>query len=220
MNFFCPVPDQFQKAITQKFGENPADYARFHLKGHNGVDFGVPLNTPIYSACNGVVLTVSDDVQGYGQYIKVSTGAYDVIYAHLSCILVKVGEKLATGQVIARSGSTGNSTGPHLHFEIRQLGLEGNGYFGAVDPLPLLSQDLAQPQTPPLSYPPGKYKVLVTALNVRLAPGGEDRGDVLEQDTVEVTGPPVLKNGMQWVPIQLWVAPQFNNDPYLEAFYP
>ena len=170
------------------------------------------MDTPIYSACNGVVITVSDDVKGYGLYIKVAAGDNYVIYGHLSCIMVKVGEKISTGQVIGRSGSTGNSTGPHLHFEIRQVGLEGNGYFGAIDPLLLLQQET---QPTPQTFAPGQYKVISTTLNVRLSPSGEDRGDLLEQDVINVIGSPIEKNGITWVPIALYVACQFNNDPYL-----
>jgi murein DD-endopeptidase MepM/ murein hydrolase activator NlpD len=218
MSFFYPVPEPYQKAISQKFGENPADYARFKLKGHNGLDFAVPLNTPIYAITNGVVITVTEDVQGYGKYIKMACGDKYIIYAHLSCIMVRVGDKLTTGQVIGRSGSTGNSTGPHLHLEIRQVGLEGNGYYGAIDPLPMLTDPapMVEPAPNAVAFAPGQYKVLPTQLNVRLSPSGDDRGDLLEGDAVEITGPPVLKNGITWVPIRLYVACQFNNEPYLK----
>jgi hypothetical protein len=221
MNFFCPVPDQFAKVITQRFGENPADYARFKLKGHNGVDYGVPMNTPIYSACNGVVLTVSDDVQGYGQYIKVAAGNYYVIYGHLSCILVKVGENVTTGQVIARSGSTGNSTGPHLHFEIRQAGLEGNGYFGAVDPLPLLTQEQpqAQAQEPSREPPPGRATVITDGLRLRngASTAATELAKLPNGIELVIDGEQIPDGPIVWQPVKLYVAASYAGEKYIEV---
>ena len=89
---------------------------------HEGLDFTAAVGTPIYAAAGGVV-TVSEHMPDYGKIIKISHGSgLETRYAHASELLVKVGEVVKKGQVIAKVGSTGRSTGPHLHFEVRRDG--------------------------------------------------------------------------------------------------
>lgn len=89
---------------------------------HEGLDFTAAAGTPIYAAAGGVV-TVSEHMPDYGKIIKISHGSgLETRYAHASELLVKVGEVVKKGQVIAKVGSTGRSTGPHLHFEVRRDG--------------------------------------------------------------------------------------------------
>ncbi|WP_175408978.1 M23 family metallopeptidase [Streptomyces sp. TRM64462] len=91
---------------------------------HSGQDFAVPIGTPVKAVHSGTVVKAGPNGGGdgpaYGNaiVIKHANGTYSQ-YAHLSKINVKIGSKVKTGQVIARSGNTGNSSGPHLHFEIR-----------------------------------------------------------------------------------------------------
>lgn len=89
---------------------------------HTGVDFAVPVGTCILAVADGVV-TKANWGKSYGvqivQEVNVNSKKQYCIYAHLSKSLVKAGEKIKKGQHIAESGNTGNSTGPHLHFEIR-----------------------------------------------------------------------------------------------------
>jgi len=87
---------------------------------HNGVDIGADTGTPIASSLSGVV-TASEYNSSYGNYVMVDHGNdLYTIYAHCDELLVKVGESVKKGETIARVGSTGVSTGPHLHFEVRR----------------------------------------------------------------------------------------------------
>jgi Membrane proteins related to metalloendopeptidases len=96
------------------------------VKRHTGVDFGAPHGTPIRAADGGVVLYVGW-YGGYGKIVMIDHGDDLVtLYAHTSRYVVSTGEKIARGQVIAYIGSTGLSTGPHLHFEVRRNGTPVN----------------------------------------------------------------------------------------------
>lgn len=89
---------------------------------HEGLDFTAGVGTPIYAAAGGVV-TVAEQMPDYGKIIKISHGSgLETRYAHASALLVNVGEVVKKGQLIAKVGSTGRSTGPHLHFEVRRDG--------------------------------------------------------------------------------------------------
>ena len=89
---------------------------------HEGLDFSAPKGTPIYAASPGVV-TVARYLPGYGKTVEIHHGnGLQTRYAHASSISVKVGELVTKGQQIARVGSTGRSTGAHLHFEVRVAG--------------------------------------------------------------------------------------------------
>lgn len=97
------------------------DYAH-HTNLPRGTDFGVPVGTPVRSAMNGQVVTSADLRSGsgyrsYGRYIVVQNGGEKTLYAHLSQRGVQAGSTVRAGQLIGYSGNTGNSTGPHLHFE-------------------------------------------------------------------------------------------------------
>ena len=86
---------------------------------HNGLDFGVPVGTPVVSTMSGKVIYSGWNNQGYGNLVIVESGAYRTYYAHLSELSLEVGEQVRAGDVVALSGNTGNSTGPHLHYEVR-----------------------------------------------------------------------------------------------------
>jgi murein DD-endopeptidase MepM/ murein hydrolase activator NlpD len=121
--------------LTQPFGpttlwfEPPYQgYPHFHT----GIDLAAAENTPVQAAADGVVAVVGSSQIGYGNYVIVAhAGGLATLYGHLNLAMVKVGDKVTQHQPIGLEGSTGNSTGPHLHFEVRinsQL----------VDPIPLL----------------------------------------------------------------------------------
>jgi len=98
--------------ITSKFGPRSLGY-------HTGIDIGIPSRTEVYAADGGIV-TYSGYKGTYGKLIIINHGANkETRYAHNSSLIVSSGEKVFKGQLIALSGSTGRSTGPHLHFEIR-----------------------------------------------------------------------------------------------------
>ncbi|MEU2672755.1 transglycosylase family protein [Streptomyces sp. NPDC007164] len=101
---------------------------------HTGVDFPVPTGTSIRAVASGTVVSAGwGGAYGYQVVIRHSDGKYSQ-YAHLSALHVREGRHVSAGQRIARSGSTGNVTGPHLHFEIRT----GPGYGSDIDPLAYL----------------------------------------------------------------------------------
>ncbi len=87
---------------------------------HNGVDIAGPYGTPIVASDSGTVVAARYTNRGYGVYLIIEHGnGYQTLYGHCSSLLVSQGESVKKGQVIARMGSTGNSTGNHLHFEIK-----------------------------------------------------------------------------------------------------
>ncbi|WP_236242535.1 peptidoglycan DD-metalloendopeptidase family protein [Streptomyces sp. CC228A] len=101
---------------------------------HTGVDFPVPTGTSVKAVASGRVVSAGwAGAYGYQIVIRHDDGKYSQ-YAHLSALTVREGQTVAAGQRIARSGSTGNSTGPHLHFEIRT----GPGYGSDIDPVAYL----------------------------------------------------------------------------------
>jgi len=118
--FIWPEP---KAVISQPFGpshlvlEPPyGGYAHFHT----GIDLVEPFGSPVYAADDGVVALVGSSSSGYGRYVVIAhSGGLDTLYGHLSTTLVKVGQLVNQGQTVGLEGSTGNSTGPHLHFELR-----------------------------------------------------------------------------------------------------
>jgi hypothetical protein len=100
--------------------------------GHSAVDIAAFQGTPVTAADRGVVIRAGWSTVGYGQFVVIDHNIdYITLYAHLSEIYVEEGQIIGKGQLLGRVGSTGNSTGPHLHFEIRDFGAR-------VDPLALL----------------------------------------------------------------------------------
>ncbi len=97
-----------------------------YYPGHQAIDIGAPTGTPIYAADTGYV-SATGWMGGYGNYIVINHGnGFETLYAHLSEIRVIAGQGVQRGQVIGLVGSTGRSTGPHLHFEVRQGGVKRN----------------------------------------------------------------------------------------------
>ncbi len=111
--------------LTSKFGSRWG-------RNHQGIDVAAKTGTPIYAADNGVVTEAKNKNNGYGNFISIDHGnGYVTYYAHCSELLVSDGDVVAKGDLIGRVGNTGRSTGPHLHFEIRENGT-------AKDPLSLV----------------------------------------------------------------------------------
>jgi murein DD-endopeptidase MepM/ murein hydrolase activator NlpD len=95
--------------------------------GHRAIDIGVHLGTPVLASDSGYVVLVANDDSGYGKHVMINHGnGFETLYAHLSVILVTPGQTVRKGQSLGLSGSTGRSTGPHLHFEIRYYGQQRN----------------------------------------------------------------------------------------------
>ena len=95
---------------------------------HEGLDVGASYGTPIYAPADGVV-TFAGNKAGFGLFVQIDHGyGIETIYAHSQKILTKNGDNVKRGDLLAKIGSTGSSTGPHLHYEVRVNGI-------AVDPL-------------------------------------------------------------------------------------
>ncbi len=143
---------------------SPFNPARRHpitkrISPHKGVDFGMPVGTPIYSTGDGVITRVKNHPYA-GKYIEIRhDGRYLTRYLHLHRITVKRGQKVKRGERIALSGNTGRSTGPHLHYEIH---IKGRAVNPITAKIPMA-----------VSIPKGKYKAFkqrVTELNSLLEP--------------------------------------------------
>ena len=121
--FEWPLPGDF--SITSPFGYR-TDPITGEVSFHDGVDIAAPEGTAILAAADGVVVTTNrtDSWGGsYGYYVKIRHDeTYETLYAHCSEVLVKAGQEVEQGDVIALVGNTGNSTGNHLHFEVREGG--------------------------------------------------------------------------------------------------
>ena len=122
VRFFRPVPGP----IGDRFGWIPPG------RWHTGLDFPEPMGTPIHAAGVGVVSFAGFNTGGYGNLVVVTHRlGFESWYAHQSRIAVSVGQSVVGGQTIGYVGSTGHSTGPHVHFEVRHFGTP-------IDPEPLL----------------------------------------------------------------------------------
>ena len=103
--------------ISSKYGQREPTTATVP-KNHTGVDIAANMGTKIKSATAGEVVIASEEGD-YGKHLKIQIGEVSIIYAHCNNLYVKQGDQITQGEEIAEVGSTGNSTGPHLHFEIR-----------------------------------------------------------------------------------------------------
>lgn len=134
-------------------------YQKLGMKGHTGLDIGSKIGTPIFSALEGIVTELQlEPERGLGISITSehkydwewngNSGNHQIKhrYWHSSQILVKMGQKVKQGDLIALAGMTGYATGPHLHFEIKPVEgtnnvLQDNGFYGAIDPLPYIIEN-------------------------------------------------------------------------------
>jgi murein DD-endopeptidase MepM/ murein hydrolase activator NlpD len=118
-------------AFTSGYGVR-SDPFRGAAAMHAGIDLAGPVGTPIYATADGVVSEAGYNSGGYGNLIKLNHGrGIETRYGHLSSLAVAPGQRVTRGQVIGRMGSTGRSTGSHLHYEVR---IDGR----AVNPIPFM----------------------------------------------------------------------------------
>ena len=118
-------------AFTSGYGVR-SDPFRGAAAMHAGIDLSGPLGTPIYATADGTVTTAEWNSGGYGNLVKIDHGrGIETRYGHLSAYIVSRGQRVTRGQLIGRMGSTGRSTGSHLHYEVR---IDGR----AVNPIPFM----------------------------------------------------------------------------------
>lgn len=105
-------------------------------RAHKGIDLGAPTGTPVYATADGVI-SRADWFSSYGLYVAIEHGGdIQTRYAHMSRLNVAAGQRVKKGEIVGFVGSTGRSTGPHLHYEVRVRG-------EAVNPLPYMQADPA-----------------------------------------------------------------------------
>ncbi|MFA9489117.1 MULTISPECIES: murein DD-endopeptidase MepM [unclassified Mannheimia] len=114
---FARHPLLYAARVTSSFNSKRKHPITGRISPHKGVDYGLPIGTPIIAPSDGVVEHVAYQARGAGRYIKIKHGHITTVYMHLSKSLVKPGQRVRKGERIALSGNTGGSTGPHLHYE-------------------------------------------------------------------------------------------------------
>ena len=117
-----PIAKDWRQVVSSDFGLR-RDPMSGKTKGHSGIDLAIPTGTKVHSVLDGRVQAVRYSTSGYGYHVIVEHGNGMVtLYAHCSKLLVQEEQSVKQGTVIALSGNTGKSTGPHLHFEVRVHG--------------------------------------------------------------------------------------------------
>lgn len=131
--------------ITQKYGENPANYPMFLIPGHEGTDYGTPNGTEVLAPFDGIILRDTQNDKDYGNF----TVIWDPIqhcgvwYCHLQDVTTGTGDKVTNGQIVGHTNNTGHSTGPHLHVNFVETDASGNrlnmdngkqGFLNILDP--------------------------------------------------------------------------------------
>ena len=115
-----PVSNKDLSRIASGFGYR-IDPVYKTVKMHAGLDFAAPQGTPIYATADGVVRLAGNTGNGYGNHVIINHGyGYETLYGHQYRIKAKVGQKVKRGELIGWVGSTGKSTGPHLHYEVHK----------------------------------------------------------------------------------------------------
>ena len=115
-----PIKNTDLRRVGSHFGMRLDPFYKVK-KFHEGIDFTSAVGTPVFATGNGTVTESGRNQGGYGNMIVINHGySYRTVYAHLSRIFVRPGQKVQRGQVIGYVGNTGKSTSPHLHYEVRK----------------------------------------------------------------------------------------------------
>lgn len=132
-----PVDLHDLRRIGSLFGYRTDPFYKV-TKFHEGMDFTAAIGSPIYATGDGVISEAEYNSGGYGNKIIINHGySYETVYAHLSKIKVKVGQRVKRGEVIGLMGNTGKSTAPHLHYEVHKAGIPMNPiyfFFNDISP--------------------------------------------------------------------------------------
>ncbi|MDC7226685.1 MAG: M23 family metallopeptidase [Spirochaetales bacterium] len=120
--FMNPLP---KGIVTSGYGMRESPFTG-HQTFHNGIDIAAPLGTPVYAARDGVVIAAGNN-NTYGNYLEIAhAGGYSTFYGHLNKFFVELQDQVNSTMIIAEVGSSGLSTGPHLHFEVKRNGKSRN----------------------------------------------------------------------------------------------
>jgi murein DD-endopeptidase MepM/ murein hydrolase activator NlpD len=134
-----PVSNKDLNRIASGYGYR-IDPVYKTTKFHAGLDFSAPQGTPIYATANGTVVTSGNAGNGYGNHVIINHGyGYETLYGHMVRVKSRSGQKVNRGEVIGWVGSTGKSTGPHCHYEVRKNGEK-------IDPIYFFYNDLTPDQ--------------------------------------------------------------------------
>lgn len=196
--------------VTQEFGETATD-----SKGHTGIDLAAPVGTPVYAVEDGVVIaagTIKNAYgnEAYGNCILISHKNLKYsFYAHLDKIVVKAGQKVSIGQEIGSVGMTGNTSGPHLHFEIRMSPIWNRQNFRNPREFINFSGSNTNNSPAPIEHDESlgkgvKAKITANLVNLRNKAGfsGSSILGELHLDTpVEITGDGIKSDGLTWFPV-------------------
>lgn len=135
-----PVDNEKLTGMVASFGRRVHPFYKV-LRMHTGVDYALPVGSPVYATADGTVRTIKRSERGYGNMVVVEHGAlYSTSYAHLEKINVRQGQSIRRGDVIGEVGNTGLSMAPHLHYEVLYKGEAVdpvNYFFGELGPLEL-----------------------------------------------------------------------------------
>ncbi len=145
-----PVDFHDLRRIGSLFGYRTDPFYKV-TKFHEGIDFTAAVGTPIYATGDGIVSEAERNSGGYGNKIIINHGySYETVYAHLSKIKVKVGQRVKRGEIIGLMGNTGKSTAPHLHYEVHKAGVPMNPiYFFFNDITPAEYQAMIEMSSKP-----------------------------------------------------------------------
>ena len=183
--------------ITQKFGDT------YTSASHTGIDYALPLGTPVLAAADGSVTTVGFEAGGFGNYVVIThPDGSESFYCHLQTVMVRRGDNIYTGISVGQSGSTGKSTGPHLHFEYRINGKP-------VNPEPFLaSTPTVKPEID--ADGDGLIITIVDIANIRDTPNGKLIGTLSKGTILKLTGDEKTENNLEWVEVNhnepFWIA--------------
>lgn len=124
---------QYVQPVNIKHPRVSSRYGQRWGRLHGGTDVAIPIGTPLYAVADGVVTrSVKNQTHSklsWGNYVKINHGSEDTLYGHMNKVIVNSGEHVKQGQLIGYSGNSGNSTGPHLHFELYKSDVRVDSHF-------------------------------------------------------------------------------------------
>jgi len=210
------LPFNGQYPVTQKYGESITS------SFHTGIDYGVPSGTPILAANDGKVMVAKTDGSangGYGKYVIIQhKDGYATLYGHLNSFNVTANQEVTKGQVIGYSGNTGNSTGPHLHWEFRTQWNQNKTHFDPFSGLVTFEtteSHVNEPEFESLDNVTNAFIVCPLA-NVR-DKEGHYLGNLVQGTPVVLTGQKTTYNNLPYreCKVTLWIAENDGNQQIL-----